>query len=244
MSKAEDDGGPAVAEDLPIADIRIEPACRRDYGDLRSLARSIRKRGLRYPIVVDRARRVIAGERRLRAARIAKLPVVPAYVVGTIGELHDVMRAVTGDDVCRLPTRPTEAVAKGLRAESLDYGPGDEPAWTAAAVAGLRVTRYRYARAVVLHVDASGTDDDLVEMLDNKSVCVAYRELRARRNGSARCAPRRNTGPSKIGLELHGLCKELLQHANTRYGEVDYLSLQRAARKLYAKICSYYRIRK
>lgn len=56
-------------ESLLIEDITVGERRREEFGDLQGLAESIGKYGLFHPVVVDGARNLIAGERRLRACR-------------------------------------------------------------------------------------------------------------------------------------------------------------------------------
>ncbi len=77
---------------LPCDALRPNPQQPRvvfDAGELESLADSIRQNGLLQPLSVKRADggyRLIAGERRLRAARLAGLDRVPCVVVETADE--------------------------------------------------------------------------------------------------------------------------------------------------------------
>lgn len=77
------DGSPRQVLELPVEDIRPNPMQpRRAFGQsgLRDLAESIRRHGVLQPLTVRRTGtgwELIAGERRLRAARIAGLETVP-----------------------------------------------------------------------------------------------------------------------------------------------------------------------
>jgi len=77
---------PAVPTDAPIDAIRANPAQPRtlfDEEDLASLAGSIRRSGVLEPLVVrrrDGTFELIAGERRLRAAKMAGLTRVPIHL--------------------------------------------------------------------------------------------------------------------------------------------------------------------
>ena len=55
---------------LPIEEIKIGVRFRRDLGDLKSLAESIKAVGLLHPIVVTSDGLLIAGQRRLEASRL------------------------------------------------------------------------------------------------------------------------------------------------------------------------------
>lgn len=55
---------------LPISEITIGTRRREDYGDLQTLADSIAKYGLLHPIVVNDSNNLVAGGRRLEAAKL------------------------------------------------------------------------------------------------------------------------------------------------------------------------------
>ena len=64
-----------------ISDIIIGKRHRRDMGDLDALARTIRDLGLLHPVVIRPDGTLIAGERRLRAAKLIGWTDVPVNVV-------------------------------------------------------------------------------------------------------------------------------------------------------------------
>lgn len=90
-----DQGGDQMSgariEELPVSAIRISPFQARttfDDDDIEALARSIREYGVLQPILVRKINasiELVAGERRLRAAKRAGLTTIPAVVV----ELRD-----------------------------------------------------------------------------------------------------------------------------------------------------------
>ncbi|MHB8324938.1 MAG: ParB/RepB/Spo0J family partition protein [Candidatus Dormibacteria bacterium] len=77
--------GPSVRE-IPVAAISpnpLQPRSQFDDGSLQELARSILEYGILQPLVVEPAQdgyRLVAGERRLRAAQLAGLTTVPAVI--------------------------------------------------------------------------------------------------------------------------------------------------------------------
>lgn len=82
-----DDGGAAGVREVPVEQVernREQPRSRFNEDTLRELADSVRKHGVVQPIVVrllpTGGYGLIAGERRLRAARMAGLETVPAIV--------------------------------------------------------------------------------------------------------------------------------------------------------------------
>lgn len=74
-----------------INDIQIGERARKDYGDLDELAASIKEKGIIQPITLDTQLNLLAGGRRLTAAKIAGLLVMPCLVrevSGTIDALE------------------------------------------------------------------------------------------------------------------------------------------------------------
>jgi ParB family chromosome partitioning protein len=77
--------------DVPLNEIEVGERRRQDYGDIGALAKGIERVGLREPIIVDRNGkknhyRLVAGERRLRAASMLKWPTIPAQLVEHLSE--------------------------------------------------------------------------------------------------------------------------------------------------------------
>ena len=73
--------------DIPLADIEVNPQQPRtdfDENALKELAHSIKQHGLIQPITVralaNKKFQIIAGERRWRASKLAKLKQIPAYI--------------------------------------------------------------------------------------------------------------------------------------------------------------------
>lgn len=72
---------------VKIKDIKVGERVRSDYGDISALATSIQRYGLLHPIVVDEKKKLIAGERRLKAhAKLGKKEIEVKY----LSELNDV----------------------------------------------------------------------------------------------------------------------------------------------------------
>lgn len=66
---------------MPISQIKVGKRIRRDMGDIESLAASIADLGLLQPILVFPDGRLIAGERRLRAAQKLGWKTIPVRVM-------------------------------------------------------------------------------------------------------------------------------------------------------------------
>jgi ParB family chromosome partitioning protein len=117
------DGEPTV---LPIERLqrgRYQPRTRMDEGALYELAESIRTQGVMQPILVrpvDGGRyEVIAGERRMRAARLAGLDEVPVLVKAVPDESAAVMALI--ENIQREDLNPLEE-AQGLRRLTDEFG--------------------------------------------------------------------------------------------------------------------------
>lgn len=65
----------------PIDSIIVEDRARKDFGDLGALAASIKRHGILQNLVVDEQGKLLAGERRLRAAKMVGLTEVPVKLI-------------------------------------------------------------------------------------------------------------------------------------------------------------------
>jgi ParB family chromosome partitioning protein len=76
--------------DVPLDDIEVGERRRTDFGDIGALAKGMQLVGLLEPIIVDRNGcdnyRLVAGERRLRAARMPKWKTIPASLLEHLTE--------------------------------------------------------------------------------------------------------------------------------------------------------------
>jgi ParB family transcriptional regulator, chromosome partitioning protein len=69
-----------------IADITIGHCYRRDLGDVRGLAESIRQFGLLRPVLITADGRLIAGRRRLEACKLLGWETIRVNVIGEPGD--------------------------------------------------------------------------------------------------------------------------------------------------------------
>jgi ParB/RepB/Spo0J family partition protein len=75
-----------VDNSLPIADIIIKDRQRSELGDVKDLADSIQKNGLIQPVVVNKDRRLIAGGRRIEAAKLLGWVNIPVAYLETLSD--------------------------------------------------------------------------------------------------------------------------------------------------------------
>lgn len=92
---------------------------RSDLGDIKSLAESMTEVGLLHPVVVTSDLRLIAGGRRLAAARSLGWLDIPATVVTNIVEADLILQAESDENTCRKDFTPTEALAIKRAREAL-----------------------------------------------------------------------------------------------------------------------------
>lgn len=106
--------GGAVLVELDPSSVDANPEQPRrefDEGSLSALAESIRTHGLLHPIVVERAGdryRLVAGERRLRAVRLAGLPAVPAIVRPAGESAREALETALTENLLRTDLSPIE----------------------------------------------------------------------------------------------------------------------------------------
>jgi ParB/RepB/Spo0J family partition protein len=92
-----------------ISKITIGERVRRDMGDVKALADSIAMHGMLHPVVVTRDNVLVAGQRRIEAAKLLGWFDVPATVV----DVADLVSAERDENSIRKDFTPTEAVAIG-----------------------------------------------------------------------------------------------------------------------------------
>jgi ParB family chromosome partitioning protein len=97
-----------TVEMRPIDSIKIEDRVRGSFGDLRELVDSMRQRGLINPITIESDGTLIAGERRLRAARELGWTEVAAHVWKE-DAAEELLAVEIEENTCRQQLTLTEA---------------------------------------------------------------------------------------------------------------------------------------
>ena len=184
---------------IPITDITVGKRHRRHLGDVAGLAASIEAVGLLHPVVVDDEGQLIAGKRRLEAAKSLGWDEIPVHVV----DLGDDLTRERDENTQRLDFAPDELVAigraleerereaakarQGTRTDIVESFHNVETGKTrdkVAAVAGVSGRTYEKAKAVVeaAEQDPERFDDLVEEMTRTRKVNGAYRKMRQRQD--------------------------------------------------------------
>ncbi len=93
---------------IAISDVRVEGRHRKDPGDLSDLATSLRELGQLQPIVVTADHRLIAGGRRLAAARSLGWSQIEAKIATDFSDTAALLRAERDENTCRKSFTLTE----------------------------------------------------------------------------------------------------------------------------------------
>src|ERR1017187_8902835 len=102
-----------------IDEIKVGKRFRTDAGDIDALAESMGT-ALLHPIVVDEQNRLIAGWRRLRAAKKLGWKTIPVTVVKTLDDALLNLRAQRDENTCRKDFTPGEFVGVAAALEPLE----------------------------------------------------------------------------------------------------------------------------
>lgn len=104
---------------LPLDAIQVTGRHRRDLGDIASLAESMTEIGLLHPVVVTPEHRLVAGQRRLAAARSLGWTEIDATVVTNLTGAAALLRAESDENTHRKDFTPTEAATIAKAREEL-----------------------------------------------------------------------------------------------------------------------------
>ena len=73
---------------IPIKDIKVKRRVRKDLGDLSALKESLKLYGLMNPITLNKKYELIAGERRLQAAKQLGWTTINANIIDNLSEIE------------------------------------------------------------------------------------------------------------------------------------------------------------
>ena len=223
------------AHSLFLDAIVIGERVRKDMGDIDALADSMKRHGLLHPVVVKRDRTLVAGHRRIEAARRLGWKEIPVTMI----EVDDMLAAERDENTERKDFTPSEAVAIGRLIEerhkariaekrhevaveagkkrqglltSMSKQPLGATRLVAAAAVGMGATTYEKAKDIV---DAAESDHekfgDLPAKMDETgNVNGTHRELERRRSGNFNGSGKRGfrkdkSAPFEIKTKRHRL---------------------------------------
>lgn len=192
---------------LPIDSIAIGERVRKDMGDIDGLSESIKRHGgLLHPIVVNKDRMLIAGHRRIEAARRLGWTEIPVTMI----EVDDLLSAERDENTERKDFTPSEAVAIGrliedrhkakIATQRVDMGrqnrlgkdlvknqvlPAGDTRETVAKAVGMSGTGYYKAKKIIeaAEADPNKFGDLPAKMDDTGNVYGTHRELERRKSG-------------------------------------------------------------
>jgi hypothetical protein len=167
---------------LPLKSIRIGRRFRKDLGDLQSLAESMDRIGLLHPVVVTPDNRLIAGRRRLEAARLLGWPTIPAHIV----DLKNIVEGELAENVHRKEFLPSELWAIAQKVKEIVKTPVGRPSKIMEHCHNYGATRDKTAACFGIsgrHLDkigaiCEGEFPELIEEIDSepRSVNRCYQE--------------------------------------------------------------------
>jgi len=108
-----------VVQDIRLDKIKIENRIRKDYGDIKELAESIKQLGLLEPIVVTLDNLLLAGERRLKAVSLLGWQTIPC-VIRSVKDEEEQLLCEIAENEKRKNFTPSERVAYGLKLEVIE----------------------------------------------------------------------------------------------------------------------------
>jgi N6-adenosine-specific RNA methylase IME4 len=197
------DGKPPTsnATSVPVADIFIGERHRRDMGDIDALADSIAEMGLLQPIGITRDKRLVFGERRLRACKDilgladidCRIVDVPSIVEGEYAE-NEIRKAFTPEERVYIGRAIELEIGNRhggdrktdqFQVEKVPLDPGQKTREVAARKSGFGNDRtYRQAKEIVEAAEAEPEKfaDVLDQMNRTGKVGGAHRRLRMSRD--------------------------------------------------------------
>lgn len=186
---------------LNISDIKLDKRYREDFTGVEDLAESIKDKGLLQPITVSTDMLLLAGERRLRACKLAGLTKIPALVRKVEGEIDareiELMENIFRRDFTWLEEANLIAEIDRLYKEKhIDWIPAADggalkPGWSSRRTAELlgksvssvsRAIRLAQAAAIIPELATHKTAADAAKVIEKLEEQTIVHELRERQN--------------------------------------------------------------
>lgn len=192
--------------------IAVGDRVRKDMGDIESLAESMKRHGLLHPVVVKKDRTLVAGHRRIEAAKRLGWEDISVTMI----EVEDLLSAERDENTERKDFTPTEAVAIGRLIEEQErpkalqrrldgaarggakagHVDSTEPVGAVSEIAaralGMGRPKYNQAKAIVAAAESNPEKfGDLPARMDETgNVHGTHKELERRRGGKNGQKPR------------------------------------------------------
>jgi DNA modification methylase/ParB-like chromosome segregation protein Spo0J len=189
---------------VPIREIKVPRRFRRDLGDIQALAESIKEVGLIHPVVINSRNELVAGYRRLEAAKLLgweKIPAVRLNIDPIQGVYHEnlvrkdltvrerlaLAEALEGIEREKARQRKEQAPGKPRGKKKVSPGnlPGEKGRALDRVAKAVGWSRHTYEKAKAVAQAAEENPEkygDLLEVMEEVSVESAYNELVRRRD--------------------------------------------------------------
>ncbi|MDC7125906.1 MAG: ParB N-terminal domain-containing protein [Spirochaetales bacterium] len=103
---------------IRINEIIVKKRLRKDLGDLTELSESIKKHGLLNPVVINNKKILIAGERRLEAAKLLGWDTIPVKILDNPTKMQE-LEIEIDENIHRKPFNPDESIDAFVKLEKL-----------------------------------------------------------------------------------------------------------------------------
>jgi N6-adenosine-specific RNA methylase IME4 len=175
-----------MSNGIKISGIIIDKRFRKTLGDLKPLMESMDNLGLLHPIVISKDKRLIAGQRRVEAAKKLGWTSIPATVV----DLKEVLRGELDENAVRKDFTPSEQAAIAKAIWKVEEEKAKKRQKAGIRPSGKFPQGGRTRDLVARWVGISGKtleremeileskDKSLITLMDATSVDQAYKELR------------------------------------------------------------------
>ena len=170
-------------KEVSIEDIVVEDRFRTKFEGIEELATSISAHGLINPIVIDENNKLVAGERRLKAHRLLKMPTILARTINELTELEKKEIELEENILRKDFTWQEEVAAKKILHELKQKihggavkGHGTEGTW------GVRETSQALGQSlgsVSMDIQLATGVKAFPELLKEKSKTTAYKKLKS-----------------------------------------------------------------
>lgn len=109
-----------MTTEIAIEKIKVGTRIRKSLEGIAGLVDSIQEVGLLHPVVINKRRELIAGGRRLEAAKSMGWKTIPVRIIATLNDAVLAIKAEHDENANRVPLKPSEMGEFGRRLEELE----------------------------------------------------------------------------------------------------------------------------